>query len=408
MYTIITISLALFVFSYWLTVRNCSYNLPALANDTFLWIGKKITDFQRQLYPPSYIVLNEWGGFLISKVIYELTKLEIADIIKGHGGKMNICEIAKVTKTDEDKLNRLLRVATSKGIFRALDNGVYANNSQSLVLSKDDPNTFRNLILLYEEVSSAAKYLAYDLKLQTNKKEQMTAFAKAHNGLELYEWLSLPENKERLEMFNKGMVEQDNASGKGLYQDYDWSQYCNTKFVDIAGGIGGFLSQLLTRYPTMKGVLYELPSVIEMSEQSWSINHKQLLNRVQFVRGDFFINPPPPADVYFLRSILHNWPDEQAIKILKTVRSAISLTNDTSSGHEMASYFKPKLLLAERIINDQTQSSKYQMDMIMMCLCDGKVRTKSEIEKLLDKTGWKFMKITSCRGEFSVIKAFPI
>ncbi|CAG8806549.1 27057_t:CDS:2, partial [Gigaspora margarita] len=353
-------------------------------------------DFQRQLYPPSYIVLNEWGGFLISKVIYELTKLEIADIIKSHGGKMNICEIAKVTKTDEDKLNRLLRVATSKGIFRALDNGVYANNSQSLVLSKDDPNTFRNLILLYEEVSSAAKYLAYDLKLPTdNKKEQMTAFAKAHNGLELYEWLSLPENKERLEMFNKGMVEQDNASGKGLYQD-------------IAGGIGGFLSQLLTRYPTMKGVLYELPSVIEMSEQSWSINHKQLLNRVQFVRGDFFINPPPPADVYFLRSILHNWPDEQAIKILKTVRSAISLTNDSSSGHEMATDFKPKLLLAERIISDQTQSSKYQMDMIMMCLCDGKVRTKSEIENLLDKSGWKFMKITSCRGEFSVIEASPI
>ncbi|KAF0424080.1 hydroxyneurosporene methyltransferase [Gigaspora margarita] len=412
MYTIIIISLALFVFSYWLTVQNCnnncSYHLPALTYDTFLWIGKKITDFQRQLYPPSYIVLNEWSGFIISKVIYELTKLEIADIIKGHSGKMNICEIAKVTKTDEDKLNRLLCFATSKGIFQALDNGVYTNNSQSLVLSKDDQNTFRNLILLYGEVSSAAKYLAYNLKLQAdNKKEQMTAFAKAHNGIELYEWLSLPENKERLEIFNKGVVEQDNASGKGLYQDYNWSQYCNTKFVDIASGIGGFLSQLLTCYPTMKGVLYELPSVIEMSEQiSYDNTHSYILH--YFYKGDFFINTPPPANVYFLHSILHNWPDEQAIKILKTVRSAISLTNDSSSGHEMATNFKPKLLLAERIINDQTQSSKYQMDMIMMCICDGKVRSKSEIEKLLDKSGWKFMKITSCEGEFSVIEAFPL
>ncbi|CAG8758038.1 30116_t:CDS:2, partial [Gigaspora margarita] len=66
---------------------------------------------------------------------------------------MNICEIAKVTKTDEDKLSNYLksRLYIDNSIFRALDNGVYANNSQSLMLSKDDTNTFRNLILLYEE-----------------------------------------------------------------------------------------------------------------------------------------------------------------------------------------------------------------------------------------------------------------
>ncbi|CAG8442157.1 21330_t:CDS:2, partial [Gigaspora rosea] len=302
MYAGLIISFSLFIIFCWLTLRsrsnNYSYNLleklPSFVNNTFPWIGKKIT----QLYPPEYIALNEWSGFLISKVIYELTKLEIADIIKAQDGKMNISEIAKVTGADEDKLSnymksrwyigisqvfvivseicflfsidRLLRVAASKGFFRVLDNGVYANNSQSLLLSKDHPHTFRNFFLLYEEIeiSSSAKYLAYDLKLQTdNKKEQMTSFAKAHNGLELFEWLSLPDNKERLEIFNKAMVDQDNATDKGLYQDYDWSQYCNAKFVDVAGGVGGFLSQLMTHYPTMKGVLYELPKVIEMSEQ---------------------------------------------------------------------------------------------------------------------------------------------
>ncbi|CAG8716618.1 15814_t:CDS:2 [Dentiscutata erythropus] len=379
---------------------------PALVNNTFPWIGKKITDLQRLIYPPTYIVLNEWSSFLISKVIYELTKLEIADIIKAQGGKMNISEIAKITGTNEDKLNRLLRAAISKGIFRVLDNGVYANNHQSIVLCKDHPNTISNFILIYEEISSAANYLAYDLKLQTDDK--MTSFAKAHNGIELYEWLSLPENKERFESFNKGMVEQDNISGKGLYQDYDWSQYCNAKFVDVAGGIGGFLSHLLTCYPTMKGVLYELPSVIEMSEQVWLTKHKQLLNRVQFVRGDFFINPPPPADIYFLRSILHNWSDEKVIKILKTIRSAIPLTNDSSSYHETTSNLKPKLLIADRVINDQSPSFIYQMDLIMMCLCNGKERTKSEIEKLLDESGWKFTKIICCRGGFSVIEAVPL
>ncbi|RIB15495.1 hypothetical protein C2G38_1577263 [Gigaspora rosea] len=81
--------------------------------------------------------MNEMGVFMISKVIYELTKFEIADIIEDQGGKMNISEIAKVTGNDEDKLNRFLRFATSKGIFRVHDYGVYANNSQSLILCKD-------------------------------------------------------------------------------------------------------------------------------------------------------------------------------------------------------------------------------------------------------------------------------
>ncbi|CAG8606193.1 25610_t:CDS:2, partial [Gigaspora rosea] len=313
-------------------------------------------DLQRALYPPKYIVLDELGGVLMTNVMYELAKLEIADIIKAQGGKMNIRKIAKITGTDEDKLNRLLRFAASKGFFRILDDGVYANNSISLTLK-------------------------------------------------FYEWLSLPENKERQEIFNKAMIEQDSSSEKGLNQDYDWSQYCNAKFVDFAGGIGSYLSKLMTRYPTMKGVLYEIPSVIEMSEKLWSINHKQLLNRVQFVRGDFFINPPPPADVYFLRSILHNWPDEKAIKILKTVRSAISLTNVSS---KTTSYFKPKLLIAERVIDDDTPAIIYQVDIMMMFMANGKERTKPEIENLLDKSGWKFTKITSCRGGFSIIEAVPI
>ncbi|CAG8825668.1 25291_t:CDS:2, partial [Gigaspora margarita] len=370
-------------------------------------------DLQRALFPPKYIVLDELGGVLVTNVIYELARLEIADIIKAQGGKRNIREIAKITGTDEDKLsnylkNRLLRFATSKGFFRILDDGVYANNSISLALSKDHPDSLRNNILLFKEldISSIVKNLSYYLKLQTdNEKEQMTSFAKSHNGLEFYEWLSLPENKGRQEIFSKAMNEQDSSSEKGLNQDYDWTQYCNTTFVDFAGGIGSYLSQLMTRYPTMKGVLYELPSVIEMSEKVWSINHKQLLNRVQFVRGDFFINPPPPADIYFLRSILHNWPDEKAIEILKTVRSAISLTNVNS---ETTSYFKPKLLIAERIIDDNTPSIIYQVDIMMMFMANGKERTKPEIEKLLDKSGWKFTKITSCRGGFSVIEAVPI
>ncbi|RIB15490.1 hypothetical protein C2G38_2143539 [Gigaspora rosea] len=192
--------------------------------------------------------MNEMGGFMISKVIYELTKFEIADIIRAQGGKMNISEIAKTVFSD----------------------------------------------LRHQE-------------------------------------LSLSENNEKQEIFNKAMIEQDNIASNGLYQDYDWSQYCNTKFVDVAGGIGGFLTLLMMRYPTMNGVLNELPKVIEMSEQSWSINHKQLLNRVQFVR-----------------------------------------------------------------------------DLKVMCLLNGKERTKSEMEKILDKSGWKFMKITSCRGGFSVIEAVPL
>ncbi|KAF0550251.1 hydroxyneurosporene methyltransferase [Gigaspora margarita] len=336
-----------------------------------------VIDLQRRLLPPTYLALNEWSGFLVSKIICGLTKLEVADIIKAQGGKMNIYEIEKTTGTKEDKL----------------------------MLCKDHPNTFRNIILLYEEYSSATQYLAYDLKLQTdNENEQVTSFAKAHDGIEAFEWWALPVNKERQEIFNKGMIEQDSIYGKGLHQYYDWSQYRNATFVDVAGGSGGFLFQLLTRYPTMKGVLYDHPSVIEMSEKISNISTHDHTYHYSY-KGDFFINPLPPSDVYFFRSILHNWPDEQAIKILKSILCYPS-TNASSSYHEVPSNFNPKLLIAEILIDDLPLL--YQLDTLMMCMYNGKERTKSEITELLIKSGWKLTKVTYCKGGFSVIEVVPL
>ncbi|RIB00069.1 hypothetical protein C2G38_2235768 [Gigaspora rosea] len=120
----------------------------------------------------------------------------------------------------------------------------------------------------------------------------------------------------------------------------------------------------------MNGVLNELPKVIEMSEQT-SYNN------------------------------VHDYIYPYVFE----VRSAIHLTNASS---ETTSYFKPKLLIADRVTDDPTQSYIYQLDLKVMCLLNGKERTKSEMEKILDKSGWKFMKITSCRGGFSVIEAVPL
>ncbi|CAG8563141.1 12357_t:CDS:2 [Gigaspora margarita] len=146
----------------------------------------------------------------------------------------------------------------------------------------------------------------------------------------------------------------------------------------------------MTRYPTIKGVLYELHKVIEMSDQVFVqftscktplhyVNaHDYILH--YFYECDFFINPPLSADIYFLHSVLHNWPDEQVIKILKTAHSAIPLTDANS---ETTSYFKSKLLIADRVIYDESPSHIYQLDLIMMMyMCNSKQRTKSEKDEL--------------------------
>ena len=104
-----------------------------------------------------------------------------------------------------------------------------------------------------------------------------------------------------------------------LLEVYDFSTIGT--LMDVAGGHGAVLCEILTRYPNMNGILFDMPNVIE--EANCHICSLNMDQRCQTLSGDFFEQIPPGADAYYMQHILHDWNDERCLKILANCRSAL-------------------------------------------------------------------------------------
>jgi hypothetical protein len=161
--------------------------------------------------------------------------------------------------------------------------------------------------------------------------------------------------------------------------------------VDVAGGTGGLLRQLLESRPSLRGVLHDLPAVLALSP----LHHSPAVaDRVRFASADMFASPLPPGDVYLLASVLHDWPDEAAASILRRCRGA------------------SRVLVVDRVVpkpgSGADPSAAYRNDLLMLAAVGGRERTLAEWTALLDSAGFALHAVHSAGGtEMSVLDCRP-
>jgi hypothetical protein len=135
--------------------------------------------------------------------------------------------------------------------------------------------------------------------------------------------------------------------------------------VDVGGGNGSLLRALLERPPEMRGIAFDLPETVR-DESSFG-------ERLTFVEGSFF-DAVPPGDVHLLSTIIHDWDDERALRILRTVRA--------SAGE--------RLVLIEAIVEPGNEPSGAKwLDLLMLVISAGRERTEDEWRALLTESGWE-------------------
>jgi hypothetical protein len=153
---------------------------------------------------------------------------------------------------------------------------------------------------------------------------------------------------------------------------YDFS---NVNYVcDVGGGQGHLLCSLLVKYPHLRGSVLELDSTIRNKGILWA-NKMNVEDKCRYIVGDMF-NEVPIADVYIMKMILHDWSDDECVKILSNIYSA-----------------SPKdgtVLIAEHLVpGPETPHFSKLFDIHMMCVASGKERTTGEYAELLKRAGWK-------------------
>lgn len=328
--------------------------------------------------PPQAIMMQMSMGAMVTQAIYVAAKLRIADILAD--GEKHIDEIATEAEAHSPSLYRILRTLASLGVFNETQSRTFANTPLSEVLRADMPGSMRNSMIFMGE---PWHYNTWSNMLHSAKTGG-TAWKETY-GEEVFDWF--PKNLEASEIFNGCMSELSAGAAPAIVDAYDFSGI-NT-LVDVAGGHGFLLSQILKANPGIKGILFDMEHVIAGAADM--LRAHGVDDRVEKVSGDFFVEVPA-ADAYILKHIIHDWDDERAIKIMQTIHRSMAAEG--------------KLLLSEMVIPEGNEPHPGKMlDLEMLTSPGGIERTEAEYAELFERSGFRLNRIVPTMSPHSVIEA---
>lgn len=326
--------------------------------------------------PPEAALTQILMGSLASQALYVAAKLGIADLLVD--GPRPVAELATATDTDAPSLYRVLRALASIGVFEEQDQQVFALTPTAEPLRSDVPNSLRDVTIFWGEDWHWEVWGKILYSVKTGK----SAWAQIH-GEEVFDYFA--KNQEAARVFDRAMTSFSSVATKAVLEAYDFSDI--KTLVDIAGGHGRLLNGVLEANPSIKGVLFDLPHVIESAKQTTTVG-----GRCEYVTGDFFASVPAGGDAYMMKHIIHDWDDERAITILKNIKDAMNPGG--------------RVLVVESVIADGNgQDFGKLLDIEMLVSPGGKERTAAEYEDLFKRAGLRLTRIVPTKSPYSVIEA---
>ena len=320
-------------------------------------------------------------GYQVSACLYAAASLNIADRLAS--GPRGIDELASETRTDANRLYRVLRALVSVGVFAEPQPRTFALSPTAELLRSDVPNSHRAFVLFTAcpFVVNVNSHILHSVQTGQPAVEHL-------HGKPAFECLSsMPEVSFA---FNEGMTSISSFLAPAVLDAYRFDGI--DTLMDVAGGHGYFICQVLERYPQIKGMLLDLPSVVEGAK--CAICERRMDHRCQPVAGNFFEHIPAGADAYFLQHIIHDWDDESALKILANVRQALA-------GHPDG-----RLILVDMVLPlDSRPHPGKLLDLLMLVLPGGRERTETEWRDLLAKAGFVMTRLVPTKVAESVIEA---
>jgi hypothetical protein len=300
---------------------------------------------------PDLTLWNLVRGALGTKALAVVADLGVADALAA--GPRPVADVAREVGADPDSLNRFLRALASDGVFAEVEPGVYSNNGASEPLRRG--GTWHDFAHLFGGVWYRA---VADAEASTGEATFPRTF-----GADFWSWLA--RNPDERASFDRAMAANKAARldrlGRADLREGE-------TVADVGGGNGALLVELVRLRPGLRGIVLDLPE---------TVRDEQALARagVEFVAGSFF-DHVPVADLYLLGGILHDWDDERAGLILRTIRAS------APAG--------ARLLVFDSVLapGNEPHGAKW-LDLLMLVLARGRERTEPEWRRLLTGAGFE-------------------
>lgn len=323
-------------------------------------------------------------GFSITRSIAIAAELGIADRLAG--GPRTPAELAHDCGVQERPLYRMLRALAGEGVFAENNDGRFGLTPLAELLRSDDPRSLRDWAIVLADLPYRAS-----VEMVHSLRTGESAFRKVF-GVPLFDYLAArPE--EAVKLF-RAMSSISAARTAGLLDAYDFSPV--RRLVDVGGAHGAMAASIAKQYPSIHCTCFDLPSAEQGALKTF--RDAGVANRCDFVGGDFFEDVPAGADAYLLSGVVHDWGDEQCLKILSNCRRRIS--------------GKGTILVVDIVLSDEKNvpdTYRNFLDLATLTQTEGGMeRTESEFRKLLATADFSLSRVIPTKAPQWVIEAFPV
>jgi hypothetical protein len=333
----------------------------------------------RESPPPSAAVAQMVGGGMVAQVVRTMVVLGLPECLGDQ--PRTSAELARLTGTHEPALARLLQALVALGLCTVDEEQHIALTSRGETLRSNSPDSMAATTLLL-----AAPWLQQIWEHLPDAVRTGGAVSAHAHGVGFWEYLAAHPEDEQL--FDAGMTEGAIERGQALLAAHDLSSV--GILVDVGGGQGRLLSEVLRTVPALRGHLVDRPEVV--AGASDLLQRAGVADRCTVTGCDFLDSVPGGGDAYVLAQILHDWSDQEALSILRVCREAMKAG--------------VRLWIIERVLpTGDVGPGDALRNLNMLVLVGGQERTAEEYRALLERAGFGRVMIQATELGWDVIEA---
>ena len=330
---------------------------------------------------PEQIITRMIAGFQLTQLVYVAAKLRIADHLAK--GPQDVAQLAAATESNADALYRVLRALAGLGVFAEDEGRRFRLTPAGELLRTGVPGSLRGNA---ESRGEDWSWRAWGALLQSVR-TGTTGFDLVY-GKNTFDWFA--ENPEAARIFDELQADVTRRTANPVAAAYNFSTA--RTIVDVGGGNGTLLTAILRRHPTPRGILFDLPHVVDAARPGLDPAVK---DRCELVGGDFFKAVPSGGDLYVMKYILHDWEESRALAILATLHRAMRP--------------EARLLVVEDLVcGPNVPCAAKIQDVQMLVRTGGKNRTEREYRELLRAGRFETVRVVPASGDLALIETRPV
>lgn len=342
----------------------------------------RVERLHRALVPGNIALLDLGTGAWVTQMLYVAASLGIPDQLSD--GPRTSLDVARAVGSDPDATDRLMRALVGRGVLRQRRDGTFALTRIGEALRSGTEGSLRDMILFG---AHPARWQDWGNLLHSVRTGQ-TATLKLR-GMTFFSYLET--DPQLAATFNDAMTSMSALTNDAVAAAGDFSG--SQVIVDVGGGLGSFLTSILDQNPTARGVLYDLEPVITKARPALAATRAG--GRCTAEAGSFFDAVPAGADTYLLRNIIHDWDDDEALRILQNVRAAV-----VDGG---------RVLIVEMVLPRMASTHFAELlNLEMLVAVGGRERTEAQYADLLARTGFRLDRVIPTASPMSIIAATAV